>query len=354
MTHPTKAPGGPARPVWLRRSALLWVALGLAAVGAVVGLRVVERRRDRDEGVRLALSGELVAAEPRLAAALDRDPDDADAWRALALGRLAAGRHDEAEGPIDRWQTLRPGDPEPYLTRIDLALKRGRMLDAIEPAGVVLELQPTAAELRERRAVWLFLVGRSEEAAAECRRCRAASPDDPGLIRLEAEICLRMGDGVRVEELVGELLLRDPKDATALILRGVLELDHDRPDRAVPPLREAVARGGGSVARARYYLGLALARTGHESEARKLQAEGQVQQAVELWEKYGRPDSVGYKVTIAEGLLATGRTDEAVRLLERAVAQDPDCAVAHRLLAEHYAARGPADKAAHHRRKAHD
>ncbi|HVK16693.1 MAG TPA: tetratricopeptide repeat protein, partial [Fimbriiglobus sp.] len=338
MAHPAKAPGGLVRPVRLRRPILIWVAIGLAAAGAVVGLRALEQRRSRDEGIRLALSGELAAAEPLLATALEQDPDDADAWRALALGRLTAGKLDDADGPADRWRALRPRDPEPHLTRIDLAVKRRRLDDAIDSAATVLELQPSAGELRERRAGWLFLVGRTEEAATECRRCRETRPDDPALTRLEAEICVRLGDNARAEVLVGELLRRHPRDATALTLRGALELEADRPDRAVPPLREAIAHIGPTAARARHFLGLALARTGNESEARKLQAEGQVQQAVELWEKYGRPDTVGYKVTIAEALLATGRTEEAVRLLELAVAQTPDCAAAHRLLADHYTA----------------
>jgi predicted Zn-dependent protease len=353
MAQPATGRGGSARPVLQRRPALLWAAVGLAAAGAVVAL-VLQRHRDRVEGIRLALDGKLDAAEPLLAAALDRDPADADAWRALALGRMAAGKFAEAEGPIDQWRALWPSDSEPHLARIDWAMRMNRLPEAIESAGAALELQPGTADLRERRAGWLFLVGRSEEAAAECRRCREARPDDPDLIRLEAEICYRLGDNGRAGALVDDLLRRDPQDPTALTLRGALDLDADRPDRAVGPLREAVARLGPAAGRARYYLGLALARTGQEAEARKHQAVGQVQQAVELWEKYGRPDTASYKVTIAESLLAAGRADEAVRLLERAVAQDPGCVAAHRLLADYYASRGQVDKAAGHRRKAGD
>ncbi len=354
MAHPATGRRGPARPPRLRRTVLIGSAVGLAAVGATITWAIVQRHRDRDEGIRLALDRKLDSAEPLLAAALDRDPDDADAWRALALGRMAAGKYAEAEAPLDRWRALRPAEIEPHLARIDWATWLNRLPEAIESAGAVLDLQPGIADLRERRAAWLLVVGRTEEAAAECRRCREARPDDPGLVRLEAEISYRLGDTARAAARVDDLLRRNPQDPAALTLRGALDLDADRPDRAVGPLREAAARAGPGAGRAKYFLALALARTGQEAEAKKLQAEGQAQQAVELWEKYGRPDTVGYKVTIAESLLATGRAEEAVRLLERAVAQSPDCAAAHRLLADYYASRGQAGKAADHRRKAGD
>ena len=121
----------------------------------------------------------------------------------------------------------------------------------------------------------------------------------------------------------------------------------------LPPQLEA-ARGGAGQSRARHYLSLALARTGRDAEARRVLAAEQQFQAVGLWEKYGRPDTVGYKVTIAEALFAAGKADEAVRLLDQALAQDPKCRAAHKLLADHYEARGEAGKAAEHRRKAAD
>ena len=55
----------------------------------------------------------------------------------------------------------------------------------------------------------------------------------------------------------------------------------------------------------------------------------------------------------AESLLAVGRSDEAVRLLDKALEQDPDCLAAHRLLGDFYEKQGQTAKAAKHKRRAH-
>jgi predicted Zn-dependent protease len=353
MARPAAGRPGPAGPApgRRRRTYLLWGGLLLAAAGAFAAFTVAQRRADRDDGIRLALDGRLPAAEPLLAAALARDPTDADAWRALALGRIAAGDLDGSEEPLDRWQALRPSEPEPHLARVDWAVRRGRIPDAIEAARAALALKPDAEKLREQLAYWLFLTGKTEEADAECRRCRAAR-DSPTLAHLEAEIAHRLGDMARAGRIADELLARDPAAADALTLRGAVYLDAGDPEKAIPLLRTAAGARGGAASRARHYLSLALARTGREDEARKVLAAEQQFQTASLWEKYGRPDNVGAMVAIAEALIATGKADEAVKLLDRALAHDPHCRAAHKLLADVYDARGQSAKAADHRRQA--
>jgi predicted Zn-dependent protease len=343
---------GPAGITSGRRRRVLFICGGLVlAAGAVVVVVTVRRSLDRDEGIRLALAGNMAEAEPLLADVLARDPDDAEALRALALGRVAAGKLAEASEPLDRWRAVRPDDPEAHLARVDQAVRLGRQAEAIEPARAVLALRPESDGLREQLTYWLFLTGRTEDADAECGRCRQRR-DTAILKLLHAEIALRLGDNARAERLTNELLTAGPRTAGALTLRAVLSLEADQATAAIPLLREALAQGGEGEARARHYLSLALAHSGDEEAAKKLLADEQRQLALAQWQKYGRSESVGYKVAIAEALLATGRADEAVRLAEQVLSQDPNCRSAHKILADYYDGRGQSARAAEHRRKA--
>ena len=117
-------------------------------------------------------------------------------------------------------------------------------------------------------------------------------------------------------------------------------------------MKDAIERGGEAQSRARHFLGLALSQVGDEAGARKILAEEQRHQAIGAWEKYGRSDGVGYLVVLAEGQLATGKLDDAHRLLEQALAKDPNCKAAHKLMADYIDARGQPSAAAVHRQKA--
>ena len=72
----------------------------------------------------LAQTGELDSARRLYGQVLKEDPDNLPALRALATGHLAAGRWDEAEGHLDRWDAVDPGDPEQEDLREELALAR--------------------------------------------------------------------------------------------------------------------------------------------------------------------------------------------------------------------------------------
>lgn len=277
---------------------------------------------------------------------------DVPALRVQALGLQAAGNYAEAEQAVQRWRAACPDDVEPHLRLVDLGVRSGRLPAAIDGARAALRLRPDDDALRQQLAGWLLGVGRTDEALAEVRRCRRSSPDDVRLRLLEAIACVRVGDRDEAGRLVDAILRDHPRLPLAVLLRGELCLAAGQAEQAVAPLSDALAEPGEHQLRARYLLGLALARTGREAEARQHLAQVQRQQTVGLWEKYGRSDSPAYQVSLAESLLATQQTAEGVRLLEEVVARSPDCAAAHRLLARHYDAAGRADRAAEHRRRA--
>src|SRR5262245_10332744 len=280
--------------------------------------------------------------------------EDAESVRAQAVDYRNAGMLVEAEPLVERWRTLRPDDIEAHLMLIDVGVRLKRLPQAIEGARAALRLKPEAHDLRRQLAEWLYAVGRTEEADAECRRCREARPRDPGLIFLQANICFRLGDFQRAEPLLDDLLRGDPDSGPALMLRGGLYVETGQPEKAIPMLREALKKGGDGQLRARHYLSQALVRVGQSDEAKEVLAELQRQQTVEIWEKYGRLDTVAYRLSMAEALLGTRQTGEALRLLDQVIKESPKCAAAHRLLAQHFEAQGELAKATEHRRKAGD
>lgn len=326
------------------------VGLAVLVAGGGAWYVVAHRETDRDRGIRLANAGDVKAAEPLLAAAFERNPKDAAVAKALGLVWIANGKLAESAGPLDRWRELEPNDPDAHLVRIDQAMKLNRPAEAIPPARDLLALRPQSRQLREQLTFWLFLTGHSEEADIECRNCRAEG-DSPSLKLLHAEIAHRLGDTARSQAMVDELLAAGHRTPPALTLRGALAIDAGNPAAAVPLLKEALARGGEGQSRARHFLGLALVQVGDEAGARRIQAEEQRHQAIGTWEKYGRLDGVGYRVVIAEGLLATGKPDEAYRILEEVLVKDPKCRAAHKLLADYHDAHGKPAAAAEHRRK---
>src|SRR5262245_52911073 len=308
--------------------ALFWGLLAVIGIAVVIAVRV----RQANRGAR----------------------EDPESLRAQALDYHNSGMLVEAEPIIERWRALRPDDIQAHLMLIDVGVRLKRLPQAIDGARAVLRLRPEAHDLRRQLAEWLFAVGRTEDADAECGRCRQERPRDPGLIILQANICCRLGETKRAEPLLDELLRVDPDCGPALMLRGGFYVEAGEPEKAIPLLRAALTKGGDWQMRARHYLGQALVRVGQSDEAKQVLAEMQRQQTVEIWEKYGRLDTVAYRLSMAEALLATRQTAEAIRLLNQVIQESPKCAAAHRLLAQLFEAQGELAKATEHRRKAGD
>src|SRR5262249_6827640 len=143
-------------------------------------------RAQRQEALQVAEHGRFSEAEPLLVQVAQRHPDDAEVAKRLALGYVGANRLTEAEPYFARWSAARPGDLEPYKQRIGLWLRWNRLRDAAEDGRYVLEHEPDNQQLRQQRARWLFIMGRFEEAEAECQRHLRASPNNPWTLLLQA------------------------------------------------------------------------------------------------------------------------------------------------------------------------
>jgi predicted Zn-dependent protease len=349
-----------------RRCITVLILLAVAATATAAGIFVWERfrvRQERADALQAAHAGRWGDAEPLLRRALERNPDDVEAIKALALGHLGTGQLAEAEPYLSRWCTLRPDDAEPFKFRMDVRHRRARtapnaaeqqrvMEEAVADGQRALPLGPNDDRIAQE-VVWLLMrVGRFDEADSLCRDCLRRQPDDPWLTYLLAKISHGREDPTKARALLDALLKREPRFTPGLLLRAVLYNEAGESGEAVPLLRQVLALDRDDPKEARYQLSLALARTGQAEEAQRLMAEVQRDNLNRLLAATHDPDTPGVKLQRAEIYLAGDQEAEALRLLAPMLEHDPGSAAAHALLADYYAQKGQLERAAEHRRRA--
>jgi predicted Zn-dependent protease len=348
----------PAKPVPRRRQRApfwLWLAgaaILLAAVGGFLGWRQEQWRATRADALRLAKQNQFAEAEPLLQVVLSRKPDDVEVLRALAMSRLSARKPEEAESYLARWIDLRPNDTEPLNQRMYLWASWHRLPEAIEDARHLLQLDPNLLVIRQALADWLAGVGHYDEAEREYLLGLEQQPGDPTLLFGLAQVCHRKGDAARAASLTDEVLHKAPLNRMAMLLRAILYVEDNQPEKAISLLREVLAATNEPNQVARYYLSLALAQTGQAEEAQKVQAEMTAEEDRRIWAGRGHEPNPGLLLRSAESLQAVGKSEEAMRLVDMVLEQDPDSPAAHRLLADYYEKHGQTAKAAEHKRRA--
>jgi predicted Zn-dependent protease len=364
-----------AVPTVARASRLRFVLVAAALLALCAGvLGFVAWRRhlsfDRRQGLELASQERFTEAEPYLERARQRRPDDADVIKALALGQLAQKRSGDAEASLTRWCELRPNDPEPFRRRMELRVSLRQFPLALQDGQHLLELEPDNIQIGRQVAPMLLIVGRLNEAEREGRRWLRKDPENPDLLYLVADACHQQGKIAESEAALEPLLRQQPNAPSPLFLRAQLHDEADQPDKAIPLLRRLLELNmpPWEQLAARYELSLALARTGKQEEARRVMADVQWHQAIDLWNRPNHPKIGGLVLRVAEAMLGIGKTEEAVQLLERVLQEEPSCgpeavrlleqaagrksAAAHRVLAAYYEKQGQNERAAEHRKQA--
>jgi tetratricopeptide (TPR) repeat protein len=163
-------------------------------------------------------------------------------------------------------------------------------------------------------------------------------------------------------ELARQPLARMPEaDDTpdALYVRGLVELRCNRPDKAEPYLRQALASDPGHFD-ACYNLMLCLNRLGRESEAAALKARFEQIDAdqkrlitITTRELNAAPSSAALHCELGEIYLRLGRLERGAHWLRAALRFDPGFRRAHERLRDYYDGLGPEgrEKADYHRRQ---
>lgn len=351
-----------SHPDWQRRVAVFAVALLIVGI-AVLGWRWQRALSDRADGLQLAKDGKAAEAEPLLLAALERDGTDAEVLTALTRLKLKSSDPASALPFLTKWCDLKPGEAEPYRLRMDLRhrVARGRwsatdrlreMEEAVGDGRRVLELEPANDGVR-REVIWLLLqVGRHEEAERECRISLRSAPSDVWLHYLLARSLHGQSKRAEAEQALDPVVRSQPRFAEGLLLRARLYTEADRPDLAVPLLRQALAQDTCPRRECLYQLGLALAATGEKDEAGRVMAEVNLLTLKGSMTADAAPETESMRVQLAEAMLGMGKAAEAKEQLDRVLAETPDFPPAHRVLAVYFDRLGKPEAAANHRRLA--
>jgi predicted Zn-dependent protease len=233
-------------------------------------------------------------------------------------------------------------------------VKWSRLRNAIEDARRVLELQPDNRKLHQHLTRWLLIIGRFDEAEQQCHRFLKRWPGDPWVLLIQALVYQRT-DRPREAAAVVDQLIRDiPNFPEAYLLRGTLYRDANHLAEAVPWLRRATAIQGPHRREALFELAKALDQIGQNQEAGQVMKEARLLQEQdflrEMTREFGTVN-ISAQARLAEEMLNAGQSENGLRLLARLLEHDPNCAVAHRVLADYYDKQGQPERAAEHRRR---
>jgi predicted Zn-dependent protease len=345
------APGNPILS-W-RRWTVILASLAVIGLGVFLGWNKLQAKADRDEALRIAKKGDFARSEPLLLQVAKRHPDDTTVAKELALGYFHADRFAEAEPFFEQWCQANPNDPEPYTKRIGLWMAWKRVPSAVADAHHVLKLQPDNRKLQQHLTRWILMTGELAEAEQECQRFLDSWPGDPWVLLILAMVYQRQ-DRPRESAIIADQLVREfPDFPEALVFRGTLYCFTNQPAEAIPWLRRAAAMEGEHRRDALYELAPALDRIGQKEEAEQVMNEARLLQEQHFLREYRDfiPLNANAQARLADEMLKAGKSEEGLRLLAQLLEKSPNCAAAHRVLADYYEKQGQPDRAAEHRRR---
>lgn len=257
----------------------------------------------------------------------------------LLLSDAYAGKGDTAEaiGALEDVLAGESGLPRAAIRLAELYETRGRWQDAADLyERLVKESPPMAATLRPRRAMALINAGRLDQARTELRALTAASPSDAGLWYLASQTELRAGMLGDAEQAARRILAIDPKDPRGpAALADVLVARREFP-RALETLQPllAASEAGTLDVDADEMIG--------PRAAHVLGALGRHDKAVEVLERLLRrlPDEIDLKFELGAAYDRARRHGDAERVFREIVLAEPSHALALNYLGYMLADRG--------------
>ena len=312
-------------------------------------------------------------------AALERDPDNADAHRTLgfvyaarasARGGPAQDNIDRAVDHLERARDQLTADAGLYLTLGRLYLTIRESAKAIEVLNELLEAEPRFTEALELLAQAHETQGQWVEAAAAYERAVTRSPRRARYRRQLADALLNAGQLHRALEVLRELVRVRPSDAGGWYLLSDLELELNNYDEAETAAQRLVAlepdglRGAYVLSRVlgaqREYQGMVDAlepavRRARERDVAPTQVASLLQRLSVAHAQLGdydaaidtltealdlTPSNLRLQAQLAQVYLDAGRLDEAVAVVTRGQLEDPGNLALLRIEAQTLSARG--------------
>jgi tetratricopeptide (TPR) repeat protein len=374
-----------ARAHWLKGTALLNLGRGKEAVPPLEAAAALDSERVeylRTLGRAAESVDRLDLAVRSFRRAVWIEPDDVESWFQLAAGEARLGRFGAADTALAEVTELNPMRPGLYFLRglvlenlgrtdqamelyrqhltahpndvstrrraVNLLAREKRFDQAWREARLLAQLDPEDRENTEIEADLAFAAGRGGDGERALKRMRKRWPDDPETILAAVSLLARHGRTAQAVDEAEAWVKRRPDDHRSHLVAARARTLNRQPAQALAHLEQAIAIAPDSLAPramlARFY----------EHEKRGVEAERAWAQAVERFpghngfafdlaacrERLG--DVAGAEAAIRDvlrrepdnptalnflGYLWADRglnLDEAVEMIARALAQDPD------------------------------
>ena len=196
---------------------------------------------------RLSDDGDYEGALALLDAAIEREPENAEALKARGGTRYAARDYDGARADYDRAVDLDPADQAAASAQGVIAYAQGKYDEAVVNLSVALRLNPADVRALATRAGAYYQLGRWERALSDYRALKSAAPDSSAGAYGELRTLLRLDRTQEARDLVAAALEDEPTDTVALDALVRLEKRAGTPDQALPALDRALETAPGSL-----------------------------------------------------------------------------------------------------------
>jgi tetratricopeptide (TPR) repeat protein len=245
--------------------------------------------------------------------AVKRLPGDSEAWYALGVAAVEAGRTDEAVYALVHSVELAPEDAERALAAAEQLVRSGSQTEAEKIYRRAMELAPRSIEARLGLIRLLLAQELDTSVSYEVEQALALAPDNVELRALAAERCERGGELAAAIAHLEQVLAAEPDHLDVnRRLAELLERTGER-GRSITCLRRVAAQAGPDDLETLTALGIELSRDGQHEEALEL-----LDQVVGY-----APELASAHANLGMALLAAGHQEQSVEASLRALELDP-------------------------------
>ena len=220
-------------------------------------------------GKTLFAQGRQEDALTSILAALERRPDSVDANVSLGTILIEMGRHDEAEKRLRRARERHPQATDILQNLAEAIRQQGRYDEALEVYDAIIGVDPDHALAYAAKGNTLFLLQRYDEALNTLAQALALAPDQPlapGLHVLMGRAAQATGEIDAAAEHYGHALDVAPHHADALARLAALRIGQQRYNEALT-LLQTLRNLKPDSARTHTNVGIALSHLGRSNEA---------------------------------------------------------------------------------------
>lgn len=271
--------------------------------------------------------GEPAKAIDALSRVLSQNPESVRGRLTMAEAYAA---NDDLKGAIDTLKEIVEYEPRVAGALAQYQTEAGQYTDAADSYTIALAVEPRSRDLKVRRIAVLLEAKAYNRAAGLAAEGRKQHPEDARFVRLQARALFDAGDRSGAIALLEQVSRSSPTDTATLFSLADVYADADRGADAERVLRQIIAAEP-SNASALNYLGYLLAVRGDQlDEAIRL-----VQSALQQ-----EPNNGAYLDSLGWAYFRRGNLDEAEKYLTAAAKQLPENSEIQEHLGDLHARRG--------------